>query len=134
MEKCSKYLDVKSFQYELGYPPEDLMNGNNEIIQIDKLKDDLINKELSHHEGFTIYESYTNKEIMDFQKDRLQHDFDLMLLTRKDSNFLIENMSMLFRTKFFALVFSDSKNTCEFYHIQKQPKEAAKDDKDLCVF
>lgn len=57
-----------------------------------------------------------------------------MLLTRKDSNFLIENMSMLFRTKFFALVFSDSKNTCEFYHIQKQPKEVAKDDRDLCVF
>lgn len=57
-----------------------------------------------------------------------------MLLTRKDSNFLIENMSMLFRTKFFALVFSDSKSRCEFYHIQKQPKEAAKDDKDLCVF
>lgn len=45
MEKCSKYLDVKCFQYELGCPPEELMSGNNEIIQIDKLKDDRINRE-----------------------------------------------------------------------------------------
>lgn len=45
MEKCSKFLEVKSFQYELGCPPDDLMTANNEIIQIDKLKDDKINKE-----------------------------------------------------------------------------------------
>ena len=83
MDKCSKFLEVKSFQYELGHPPEELLSENNEVIQIDKLKDDMINKEHSQHEGFTVYESYTNKEIMDFQKDRLQHDFDLMLLTRK---------------------------------------------------
>lgn len=58
----------------------------------------------------------------------------MMLLTRKHGNFLVENLSLLFKTKFFGLVFSDSKNKCEFYHIQKQPKAAATDDRDFCVF
>jgi hypothetical protein len=64
--------------------------------------------------GFTVYDSQSLNEILDFGKDQLLEKYN-MIIKRQITE--VNHIACLFKTSNYAIVFEDNPNRVEFYDI-----------------